>query len=90
MTSGEFIESRCQNRKGKNAGRRTIWFNGRRRDKATGQYGEYTKPRFEEYIATDFRRVRDKIRAAFVSVERHRFLDWAETLAGAQPEAQLL
>ena len=61
MTSGEFIENSHQNRSGRNVGRRTIWFNGHRRDKASGQRGEYTKPRFEKYVATDFRRIRDGV-----------------------------
>ena len=62
MTSGEFIKSSYQSRSGKNAARRVIWFNGKRRDKVsdkvTGEYGEYTKPQFEKYVATDFRRIR--------------------------------
>ena len=59
MTSAEFIESSHQNRRGKNVGKRTIWFNGRRRDKATGQHSEYTKPQFVKYVATDFQRIRE-------------------------------
>ena len=61
MTSTEFIKSSYQNRKGRNAGRRTIWFNGKRLNKTTAQHEEYTKPQFEEYIAIDFRRIRDGI-----------------------------
>ena len=61
MTSGEFIKSSYQNRTGRNAGRRSIWFNGRRRNKITGQHSEYTKPQFEKYVATDFRRIHDGI-----------------------------
>lgn len=57
MTSREFIACSYQNRKGKNAGRRTIWFNGRRRAKANSQPKEYTKPQFERYVATDFQRI---------------------------------
>lgn len=59
MTSSEFINDSYQNKKGKNAGKRTIWFNGIRRNKAAGQYEERTKPKFEEYLAVDFRRIRD-------------------------------
>ena len=61
MTSNEFINDSYQNKKGKNAGRRSIWFNGKRRNKATGQYDEHMKPRFEKYVAVDFRRLRDGI-----------------------------
>ena len=61
MTSNEFINDSYQNKKGRNAGRRSIWFNGKRRNKATGQYDEHTKPQFEKYVAVDFRRLRDGI-----------------------------
>jgi len=61
MTSGEFLISSNQNKTGKNAGKRSIWLNGRRRDKATGQYHEHTKPRFEKYLEVDFSRVRNGI-----------------------------
>ena len=61
MTSSEFIDDSYQNKKGRNAGKRSIWFNGKRRNRATGQYDEYTKPQFEKYVAVDFRRLRDGI-----------------------------
>lgn len=61
MTSGEFIENSNQNRRGKNVGKRTIWFNGRRRDKNTGQRREYIKPQFEKYVAKDFGRIKNGI-----------------------------
>jgi hypothetical protein len=60
MTSDEFIREAVQNKTGKNAGKRTIWFNGRRRSKATGQMEEYTKPQFEKYVVKDFSRIREK------------------------------
>jgi hypothetical protein len=60
MTSDEFIREAVQNKTGKNAGKRTIWFNGRRRSKATGQMEEYTKPQFEKYAVKDFSRIREK------------------------------
>ena len=41
---------------GKNAGKRSIWFNGNRKDKKTGIKKEYCKKQFEKYIATDFSR----------------------------------
>lgn len=58
MTSSEFINDSHQNKTGKNAGRRTIWFNGKRQNKALGQYDEHIKPQFEKYVAVDFRRLR--------------------------------
>ena len=57
MTSKEFIKESNQNKTGKNKGKRSIWFNGRRKNKQTGEYEEYTKPRFEKYVATDFSRI---------------------------------
>jgi hypothetical protein len=59
MTSHEFIEEAAQNKSGKKVGKRSIWFNGKRRNKATGQAEEYTKPQFKKYLATDFRRICD-------------------------------
>ena len=61
LTSGEFIGNSSQNKAGKNAGKRSIWFNGKRRGSVAGQYDEYTKPQFRKYIAIDFRRIRDGI-----------------------------
>jgi hypothetical protein len=57
MTSAEFIAESYQNRTGKNAGLRSIWFNGKRRDKATGTVGEHVLPQFAKYVATDFSRL---------------------------------
>lgn len=57
MTSREFIAEAVQNKAGKNAGKRSIWFNGRRRDRSTGRFEEYCKPRFVKYLARDFRRI---------------------------------
>jgi hypothetical protein len=57
MTSREFIQDSVQNRTGENIGLRAIWFNGMRRNKATGKAELYTRPRFEKYVATDFGRI---------------------------------
>jgi hypothetical protein len=57
MTSQEFISDGVQNKSGKNVGLRSIWFNGKRRDKVNGGYIEYCKPRFERYLAEDFSRI---------------------------------
>ena len=59
MTSSEFINDSHQYKKGRYAGRRTIWFNGKRHNKALGQYDERRKPQFEKYVAVGFSRLRD-------------------------------
>lgn len=59
MTSREFVKGSVQNKTGKNKGKRSIWFNGTRRDKYTGRREEYCKPQFEKFIAKDFRRLVD-------------------------------
>ena len=57
MSSTEFVAEAVQNKHGKNAGLRSIWFNGRRRNKETGTVEEHVYPRFQQYVATDFRRI---------------------------------
>lgn len=59
MSSEEFIAEAVLNKSGKNAGKRSIWFNGKRRDKNTGQMVESCKPQFEKYLASDFSRLTD-------------------------------
>lgn len=58
MTSEEFLDEALTNKTGKNAGLRTLWFNGRRRDPATGKPAEYCKPRYQKYVAKDLSRIR--------------------------------
>jgi len=58
MTSKEFIAESVQNKTGKNKGKRSIWFNGTKTDKATGKKIEYCKKQFEKYVATDFQRLK--------------------------------
>jgi len=58
MTSEEFIQEADQNKKGKNKGKRSIWFNGRKSNRKTGEVTEHCKPRFEKYVAKDFQRLR--------------------------------
>jgi len=58
MSSNEFIKEADQNKNGKNKGKRSIWFNGRKKDKVTGETKEYCKPQFEKYIANDFQSVK--------------------------------
>jgi len=57
MTSEEFVAEAAQNKQGKNVGRRTIWFNGKRKGKISGQYTEHCRPQFERYLAQDFGRI---------------------------------
>jgi hypothetical protein len=57
MSSAEFIEEAHQNKNGKNKGKRSIWFNGKRKDKETGKYCELCRPQFEKYIAKSFDRL---------------------------------
>jgi hypothetical protein len=57
MTSEEFIKECVQNKSGLNVGKRSIWFNGKRKNKLSGEVEEYVKPRFEKYIETDFSRL---------------------------------
>ena len=52
----DFIKESAQNKSGKNVGLRSIWFNGKRKDKTTGEYKEHIHERFRKYIAEDFSR----------------------------------
>lgn len=56
LSSEEFLKECVTNKTGKNAGKRSIWFNGNRIDKETGEKKEYCKEPFKKYIATDFSR----------------------------------
>ena len=58
MSSEEFINEAHQNKKGKNAGKRSIWFNGKKKNKETGSYDEHVKPQFVRYVAKDFTRLK--------------------------------
>ena len=53
LSSREFLEDSHQNKKGKNAGKRSIWFNG----KKTKDNSEHVKPQFQKYVATNFKRI---------------------------------
>lgn len=52
MTSAEFAAEAVTNKSGKNAGKRSIWFNGKRNGKP------YCKPQWEKYLARNFDRIR--------------------------------
>jgi len=58
MSSEEFINESAQNKTGKNIGKRSIWFNGKRKDRTTGKYVEYCKSQFEKYVAKSFERLK--------------------------------
>lgn len=58
MSSNEFIKESVQNKNGKNAGKRSIWFNGKKKNKATGQSVEYCKKQFEKYLSKNFSRLK--------------------------------
>jgi len=57
MTSAEFIAEAVQNKTGKNVGKRSVWFNGTRKNKETGEREEYGKERYQKYVAKDFTRL---------------------------------
>lgn len=57
MTSAEFIAVSHQNKSGKNAGLRSVWFNGKRKNPVTGEYEEHVRPQFQRYVAVDFSRI---------------------------------
>lgn len=57
MSSQEFIDESVQNKSGKNIGKCSIWFNGRRKNKETGEYIEYCHERFKKYVAKNFQRL---------------------------------
>ena len=56
MSSEEFLQECVTNKNGVNAGKRSICFNGKRRDKVTGELKGHCLPRFEKYIAKDYSR----------------------------------
>ena len=57
MTSEEFLAVSVQNKTGKNKGKRSIWFNGTRTDKQSGQRVDYCKPQFQKFVAQGFQRL---------------------------------
>lgn len=57
MSSDEFVKESIQNKSGKNVGKRSIWFNGKRKNKETGEYTEHCHKRFKKYVAINFQRL---------------------------------
>ncbi len=60
LSSREFLDEAVENKTGKNIGKRSIWFNGSRKNKSTGKYDEHVKPQFLKYVSTSFKRIRDE------------------------------
>ena len=56
LSSEEFLQECVTNKTGKNAGKRSIWFNGNRKNPETGVKEEYAKSRYDKYLCTDFAR----------------------------------
>jgi len=57
MSSEEFISESVQNKTGINVGKRSLWFNGTKVNKATGVREEYMKDRYLKYVSGDFARL---------------------------------
>ncbi|EPD6977559.1 MULTISPECIES: hypothetical protein [Vibrio] len=57
MSSEDFIKESNQNKTGKNVGKRSIWLNGKRKNKETGEYTEHCHSRFDKYKVNDFSRL---------------------------------
>ena len=58
MSSDEFLAEATQNKAGENAGKHSLWFNGKRKNKDTGEPEEYVKEKYKKYVQTDFSRLR--------------------------------
>ena len=58
MSSDEFLMEASQNKAGKNAGKRSLLFNGKRKNKDTGEPEAYVKEKYKKYVQTDFSRLR--------------------------------
>ncbi len=56
MTSEEFVKEAVQNKSGINIGKRSIWFNGTKKNHE-GVRTEYVKPQWKKYLATSFDRL---------------------------------
>ena len=57
LSSEEFVKLSSKSTKGKNAGQRSIQFNGYRTDKATGIKVPYCSDKYKDYICKDFKRI---------------------------------
>ncbi len=59
MSSEEFGKEAVRNKTGKNIGKRSIWFNGKRKRKDGAGMTEHRNPRYDKYLASDFSRFRE-------------------------------
>ena len=57
MSSDEFIAEAVQNKSGINVGKRSLWFNGAKINKVSGEREEYVKDRYKKYVCHDFSRL---------------------------------
>jgi hypothetical protein len=57
MSSAEFVAEAAQNKTGANVGKRSLWFNGTKINKNSGQREEYVKDRYQRYLCKDFSRL---------------------------------
>lgn len=56
LSSEEFLLESYANKRGKNVGKRVIWFNGNKKNKNTDIKEEYAFPKFDKYLAVDYSR----------------------------------
>ena len=56
LSSKEFLDECVTNKKGKNIGKHSIWFNGNKKNKVNGIKEEYTFPKYDKYLVSDFSR----------------------------------
>lgn len=56
MSSEEFLKECKTNKNGKNAGKRSIHFNGKKKDPTKNEPKEYAKSKYEKYRANNFSR----------------------------------
>lgn len=54
MSSEQFVAEAVQNKSGKNKGKRSIWFNGTKKNRDANEQIEYPKERYNQYLARDF------------------------------------
>jgi hypothetical protein len=59
MSSAEFDKEAVRNKTGKNIGKRSMWFNGKRKGKNGEPMIEHAYPKYDAYKATDFSRFRE-------------------------------
>ncbi len=55
LSSEEFLKECVTNKTGNNKGKHSIWFNGYRINQKTGKKEEYSKAKYDKYLAEDFR-----------------------------------